>query len=96
MEEGLNFLWILGLNRRGVGYVWIYVGRSVYGMHPLATATGATSMTMPVRILIVCAVIAFLCAIAAVTYGCAQRPSGEHLAEILNGKQVDEFYKEGK
>ncbi len=53
-------------------------------------------MTMPVRILIVCAVIAFLCAIAAVTYGCAQRPSGDHLTEILNGKQVDEFYKEGK
>ncbi len=79
-----------------MGDIWLYMGRAVYDLHTLATFAGAATMTMPVRILIICAVIAFLCAIAAVTYGCAQRPSGEHLAEILNGKQVDEFYKEGK
>lgn len=55
-------------------------------------------MSMVYRIAILCAFIAFFCAVMAVQYGCAKRDPGKNLSEILNSGPVDDFYghKEGK
>lgn len=49
-------------------------------------------MTMVHRIAIVCAFIAFFCAIMAVVTACADRDPGKNLSEILNSGPIDDFY----